>query len=216
MIVICTPTRGTLFTRTAQCIFDGMAELSKLGIASKFITTHDLPIPDGHNYCVETALSNPAVQKIFFIEEDMYIFPEAFVELATSEHDMVTLQYNDKNGRPHGIIEFDHTGQVVWCGLGATVIHRRVFEKVGKPYFNIKQRWKNIRRNVNGVVITEYEKVSIESIYQYGGLDVDFCMRARKSGINIVCLPNHKAHHFQLIKLGEPHVNNGCHEIRQV
>lgn len=216
MIVIATPSRGLIFTRTVQSIIEGMQELNKLGVATKFISCHDLPIPDGHNYCVETALQDPSVQKIFFIEEDMYIFPEAFVALATSEHDMVTLQYNDKNGRPHGIIEFDHNGEVVWCGLGATVIHRRVFEALDKPYFYTKRRWKNIRRNINGQTVTEYERVAKESEYQYGGQDVDFCFRVRELGIKISCLPNHKAHHFQLIKLGEPHVNNGLHEIRQV
>lgn len=215
MIAIATPTRGLTFTRTMQSIVDGMQALNKLGVATKLFTTHELNIPDGHNYCTETALSDPAVQKIFFVEEDMYISPEAFVELCTSPHEMVTLQYNDKNGRPHGIIEFDE-GEVVWCGLGATVVTRKIFETIDKPYFYTKRRWKNLRSVVGGKLVKTYEKLQFESEYQYGGLDVDFCMRVRNNGFRIVCLPNHKAQHFQLVKLGEPHINNGCHEIRTV
>ena len=217
IVAVCIPTRGMLFTRTTQCVFDGMQKLNGLGIGTKLITSHDLPIPDSHNYCAETALSDSAVDKVFFVEEDMFIFPETFVALATADYDMATVQYNDKNGRPHGIIEFDNNGEVVWCGLGATVIRRVVLEALDRPFFEIKRRWKNIRETKwNGEKITKYEPVSRESIYQYGGLDVDFCMRVRKLGYKITALPEHKAHHFQLIKLGEPHINKGTHEIRQV
>ena len=216
MIAICLPTRGMLFTRTMQCVVDGMQELNKLGIGTKLHTSYDLPIPDGHNYCVETALQDKAVNKILFVEEDMYIEGPAFVALATSDLPMATLQYNDKNGRPHGIIEFDHTGDVVWCGLGATAIKREVFEAVGTPYFEIKRRWKNIRYNENGVLKTKYERVYGESEFQYGGLDVDFCHRVREKGFKITALPDFKAHHFELLALGQPHTNNGCHSIRTV
>jgi len=218
MIAICVPSRGLIFTRTMDSVIQGMQALNKIGIATKFFTTWDLPIPDGHNATVELALQDPAVQKVIFIEEDMYISPEAFTLLATCDHQMATYQYNDKNGRPHGIIEFDEEGEVVWCGLGATMITRQLFEKVGKPYFNTKRRWK-ITRELDpkkGKFVRSYEPLPHEAIDQYGGLDVDFCFRVRKLGERIVCLKEHKAAHFQLLALGEPHRNNGCHEIRTV
>jgi len=217
MIAVCLPSRGMVFSKTMQSVVEGIQALNKLGVATDFFISHDLPIPDGHNFCVEQALQRyPALDKIFFIEEDMYIYPEAFVQLATCEHDMATLQYNDKNGRPHGIIEFDNNGEVVWCGLGATTIKREIFEKIDKPYFEIKRRWKNLREFRGGKLVKWYEPLAHESIYQYGGLDVDFSMRVRKLGYRIVVLPEHRAHHFQLIQMGEQHVNNGVHEIRQV
>jgi len=166
-------------------MIEGMLALQKLGHEVIYFTTHDLPIPDGHNDCVEKALAIPEVDRIVFIEEDMYIYPQAFVELATSDHPMATFQYNDKNGRPHGIIEFDNGGEVVWCGLGATKIDRSVFEKVGQPYFDTKRRWSNHRRFDGKTLVKWYEPVSTmaKDNNQYGGLDVDFCMRVRKAGI---------------------------------
>ena len=216
MIGICLPTRGMVFTRTVQCIADGIESLKRHGIDSLLFTTFDLPIPDGHNDCVKRALRYPEIDRILFVEEDMFFSPEAFVALCTTPEPMATLQYNDKNGRPHGIIEFDFTGEVVWCGLGATSVKREVFEKLDQPYFEIKRRWKNIRWNDNGVVKTRYERVSIDSIYQYGGLDVDFCHRVRELGFRIANLQEHKAHHFELVELGKPHTNQGCHTIRTV
>lgn len=216
MVAFATPSRGLIFSKTTQSIIEGMQALNKLGIATMYVTSHDLPIPDGHNYCTETALANPSVDRILFIEEDMYLFPDAIVSLVTTEAEMATLQYNDKNGRPKGIIEFGNDGEVVWCGLGATLIKRSVFDKVGKPYFFTERRWSNKRRTEHGKLIKWYEPVETPGPYQYGGLDVDFCMRVNKAGIKIKCIQEHKAHHFQLIELGQPHVNQGMHNIRQV
>lgn len=212
MIAVCLPTRGMLFTRTMECVVKGIYELEARGIKTSFHSTFDLPIPAGHNQCVEEALANSDVEKVFFVEEDMYIPTDAFVALATSPSEMVTLQYNDKNGRPHGIIEFDKNGKVVWGGLGATVITRKVFDAVGKPYFFTERRWKNVRQN--GEV--HYERVSIPGPYQYGGLDVDFCFRVHEKGFTIDWLPQFRAQHFQLTSLGEPYTNNGMHQIRCV
>lgn len=211
MIAVCCPTRGMLFTRTMECMVSGMKALQAMGIETQFFTTFDLPIPDGHNKCAEDALAAGA-EKLFFVEEDMYIPPDAFVALAISPHEMVTLQYNDKNGRPHGIIEFDTYGQVVWCGLGATCITRHVFDLLDRPIFFTERRWKNIRENGR----TRYERVSIPGPYQYGGLDVDFCFRVHEKGIKIEWLKEYKAHHFQLTALGEPYTNRGMHQIRCV
>ncbi len=52
--------------------------------------------------------------------------------------------------------------------------------------------------------------------YKYGGLDVDFYTRARQKGFKIVCLPNYRAHQFELVQLGEKYTNNGIHTIKQV
>lgn len=230
MICICLASRGLVFTQTMQSIFDGMGELSKLGIASKLITSHDLPIPDAQNYVTETALQDPNVQKLFFIEEDMYLFPKDFIALCTSDADISTMQYNDKNGSPHGIIHYNEAGEVLWGGLGATIVKRIVFEKISKPYFQIDTRYRIIKKKLeDGKLITNYEKIEPRKVwneekldwetktddYKYGGNDIGFFTRAREVGFKPVVVPG-KAHHFDLVALGEKHTNNGAHQIRQV
>lgn len=217
MVAICTPSRGLIYSKTVESVVNGMRELAKNGIASEYFSSHDLPIPQSHNYCVETALQNPSIDKIFFVEEDMYIFPDAFLALATSDADITTLQYNDKNGSPFGIIHYNEAGEVLWSGLGATVIKRAVFEALGTPYFRTDVRYKIIKKQIiDGKSITQYEELEQRSQWGYGGLDVDFFTRARNKGFKISVLPAFKAHHFALVKLGPETDNNGCHLIRQV
>jgi len=231
LVAICTPSRGLIFSKTVQSIVEGMQALNKIGIATKYFSSHDLPIPDSHNFTVEQAFQDSAVDKIFFVEEDMYIFPEAFVALATSEADITTLQYNDKNGSPNGIIHYNEAGEAIWAGLGATVIKRTVLEALGIPYFRTNQICVIKKKTREGDrIITEYEPKEVreeinqttgklekvEEKYIYGGLDIDFYTRARKAGYKITVLPDHKAHHFDLVQLGEKQINNGCHVIKQV
>jgi hypothetical protein len=231
MIAICVPSRGLVFSKTMESIVKGMRELGKLGVACELFMAHEMPIPDCHNFCIEQAFQNPAVDKIFFIEDDNFVFPDAFVALATSEYDIATVNYNDKNGFPNGIIHYNEQGEVIWCGLGATCIKREVFETLGTPYFRIDTRYKITKKHLdNGKIISEYEEieprttwsdtenkmVEVKDPYKYGGLDIDFYTRARKAGYVINVLTDYKAHHFALVKLGEPYSNNGAHEIRQV
>lgn len=232
MVGICVPSRGMMFSRCTQSVIEGMQELNKLGVATSYHTSHDLPIPDAHNFCVEQAMQNPSVKKILFIEDDHYLYPDAIVALVTSDLDIATLQYNDKNGSPHGIIHYDANGQIAWGGLGATCIKREVFESFGRPYFRTDHRYKIVKKKTgtSGQLIVEYEELTprqewnekenkfeeIKDEYKYGGLDIDFYTRARKERFKIGVLPSYKAHHFMLVKLGEPYTNHGTHEIRQV
>lgn len=231
MIALCVPSRGLVFSRCMQSAIEGMQALNAVGIATIFCYTHDLPIPESHIACVEKALSNPAVDKIFFLEEDMYVDPQTFVALATSEHDIATVNYNDRNGSVNGIIHYNEAREILWCGLGATVIRRKVFEDIGRPYFRTDHRYKSIKKATPaGPAVTEHEEIEPRTIfneetkkaeivrdsYIYGGLDVDFYHRAREKGYKITCLPEYRAHQFVLVKLGEAYNNNGCHVIQQV
>lgn len=231
MVAICTPSRGLIFSRCVQGIIEGMQALNGVGVATIYCYTHNLPIPDCHNACVEKALSNPAVDRVFFIEEDMYVDPQTFIALATSSYDIVTVQYNDRNGSVNGIIHKNEAGEILWSGLGATVIKRGVFESIGHPYFRTDHRYKSIRKATpSGPAVTEFEEIEPRTIfneetkkveevrdsYIYGGLDVDFYTRARKLGYKIECIPNYQAYQFELVQLGEKYNNNGCHVIRQV
>lgn len=213
-----------------QTVIDGMQELNKIGIGTRFYISHNLPIPESHNFVVSSALQD-GVERIFLIEEDHYIEPKAFVALATSEYDLAILQYNDKNGSPHGIVHYNEVGEILWSGVGALCVKRKVFEDLGEPYFRTDHIYRNIKKHIsNDKSVTEFEEVPPKEVwndetnkfdekrdhYKYGGLDVDFYTRVRKLGYKIIMLPEYKAHHFRLVKLGEPQNNNGLHDIVEV
>lgn len=230
MIAICVPSRGLIFSKTVESIIKGMQHLNSLGVATRYYTTHDMPIPDCHDFCVAQALQDGAT-KIIFIEEDMYVFPEGYEALIGSGESITTLQYNDKNGSPHGIVHYNESGEIIWAGLGATCIDAEVFKKLGSPYFRTNVMYRNIKKTVvGGRSITDYVEIEPRMVYnketlkmeekrdsyKYGGQDIDFYTRARKLGYKVNLVEGHKAHHFGLVQLGEPHLNNGCHVIRQV
>lgn len=229
MIAICLPSRGLVFSKTMESVVNGIKTLTANGYETSLFMSHDLPIPQSHNHCVELALQWGAHKKLIFIEEDHYLFPDAWLELAKSDFDVTTMQYNDKNGSPHGIIHYNEAGEVLWGGLGSTAIKREVFEKLGHPYFRIDHMYKNTKKHLkDGKMITEYEEMDPKQEwdgtefkekrdeYKYGGLDIDFYTRARNAKFTIGVIENHKSHHFKLVQLGDPHTNNGTHVIEQV
>jgi hypothetical protein len=119
----------------------------------------------------------------------------------------------------------------LWAGLGATSIKSEVFKTIGTPYFRTDVIYRVTKKHLEGnKLITKYEELPNKQVWnedankfedvpiqaRYGMHDVDFYTRARKAGFKDGVLEGHKAHHFDLVKLGEPHTNHGCHIIRQV
>lgn len=230
MIGFCVPSRGLVFSRCMESVIKGMQHLNSLGIMTRYYCTHELPIPESHSVCVEQALQD-GCKWIMMVEDDHYIAPEAYEALVASGESIAILQYNDKNGSPHGIVHYNEAGEIIWSGVGALLVKSEVFEKIGKPYFRIDHMYKNVRKHVEGdKTVTEYVEVDPRKVYnektlkfedkrdsyKYGGLDIDFYTRARKAGYKVHLVQGHKAHHFELVKLGETHSNNGAHTIRQV
>ena len=214
-IGIITPSRGLIHSRTMESITEGIYALQDR-FNFRFFTTHDKPIPEAQNDCLTRAFEWGA-QVILSIEEDNVLDVQAFEALLTCTEPIAILQYNDRNGSPHGIIHKNEAGEIMWSGIGALKVDRQVFETIGKPYFRTDVRY-SIKRKPqgDGTVITHFEEVSSRGPHQYGGLDVDFYTRARAKGYRVYQIQGHIAHHMKLNKLGETFVNNGCHDITTV
>lgn len=231
MIAICIPSRGLIYSKVIEGVFAGIHALELNGQKVKVFISNDLPIPDAHNSLVERAMKTNC-DKILFIEEDNYIGPSEMVALCFSSSPLATLQYNDKNGSPHGIIHYNEALEILWCGLGATCIKREVFEKLGEPYFRTDTRYKITKKHLLGdkKIVTEYAEIEpreeynsetrkfekVKDPYQYGGLDVDFFTRARKAGFEVKQIRDMRSIHLKVVKLGEEFTNNGVHEITAV
>ena len=230
-IAICMPSRGLIYSKVIEGVFDGIEVLHQEGYITSLFISNDLPIPDSHNACLKRALE-AGCDRIVFVEEDNYIGPTEFQALATTTADVATLQYNDKNGSPHGIIHYNEANEILWCGLGATSIKRVVFESLEEPYFRTDTRYKITKKRLteDKRLITEYEEIEPRQVYNpetrkfeekkdpyiYGGLDVDFFTRARKAGFKITKIPDMKSIHLKVVKMGEAYTNNGVHEITSV
>lgn len=211
---IITPSRGLIHSRTVESIFNGINAIPQHQWA--FFTTHDKPIPEAQNDCMKRAFEWGA-EVIISIEEDNVLDTQAFMALVENDYPIAILQYNDRNGSPHGIIHKDESGDILWSGIGALKVKKEVFNAIGQPYFRTDVRYAIKKKPLGeNTVITRFEEINHKSPQQYGGLDVDFYTRARNKGYKVVQITGHIAHHMKLVKLGENYTNNGCHDIQVV
>lgn len=198
-IGILTPTRGTIFTRTLVAI-----EKERCGYDTTLYLSHDLPIPDGHNQLVEKALAD-GMDFILFIEEDCVIPTGALEKLLAVNADIACIDYGVSGW---SCITKDTEGDILWCGLGCTLINRRVFETLERPFFRVDMvldlpdfTWRQLPE--------QYVQTR-----NYGSLDIWFFTKAREKGFEITQIEG-ECVHLELVELGRKGSNHGLHIIRE-
>jgi hypothetical protein len=193
MISIILPTRGLVFTEVVDAIGKNLE-----GVDHKVYYSTNLPIPDGHNELVEKALKdNPT--HLLFIEEDTVMPDGGFKRMLDANADIVCIDYGVEGW---GCVAKNVEQEILWCGLGCTLVKREVFEKLDKPYFrtDILLRLNDMQWIPAGVHET------------YGGQDIYFCCQAKGKGFKIVQVDG-ECKHLKLERLGTKEVNHGIHII---
>ncbi len=194
-ISVIQPTRGLVFSEAQSSLEQNLA-----GYDYKIYRSFNLTIPDCQNVLVEEALKdNP--DYLFFHEEDVVLPDGAIDDLVMAKSDIACIDYG-VNG--YSCVSKDrNTDEILWCGLGATLVKTEVFSKLAKPYF--KQ---------DGLLLNDWPKITwIDTGAQaYGGQDIWFCMHAREQGFKIAQVFG-ECRHLKLEELGRPEVNKGLHTI---
>lgn len=198
MIGIVLPTRGLVFTRVEQALESFRKEHD-----IRVYRSHDLPIPDGHNQLAKQALED-GCDYIWFIEEDTVPPTRALEHLLQANGNIACIDYGVSSW---GCVTRNPQGEILWCGLGCTLIERKVFEALEYPYFRTD---KTLRLN-------DWTWVTLPEFYQktrnYGSLDIWFCCSAREKGFSIVQVDG-ECDHLELVELGKRGSNNGLHVIK--
>lgn len=174
--MICTliASRGLIHSRTMECV------LNELCCQDRVLFTHNLPIPDAQNNLVERALATRATH-FWFVEEDNTFPQGTLIKMLELNQPVVAVDYPVGEKQYSTIMR--KNGEIMWCGLGCTLIQRTVFEALEKPWFKIDHSWK----------ITNLERMDIERIEipnKYGGHDINFGMELHEKGIPIHQLPD--------------------------
>lgn len=168
--VVLIPTRGIVFTRTINSLLRGVHGLQ----TSDILLSEGLNIPDAQNYLVEEGLKTDA--DIFLMMEEDNVLPDgAFEKMLEVPADIVCIDYPVANG--YSTI-CRKGGRILWCGLGCTLVHRRVFEGLPKPIFRTDQTLR----------ITDLDKMEyvLEDVpCKYGGHDILFGYYANLAGFTI-------------------------------
>lgn len=192
MIGVILATRGFVFTEVENAIDRNLE-----GVPHKIYRSFNLPIPDCQNYLVDQAIKDGCTY-LWFVEEDVVVPDDAFERLMIANTGISCIDYG-VNG--WGCVTTNQEGEILWCGLGCTLVHKEVFDKLEKPYFrsDIELRlndWKWVPSPKN----------------KYGGQDIYFCMKAREVGFKITQVEG-ECRHLKLDSLGQIEVNNGLHII---
>ena len=195
MIGVILPSRGLMFAEVIESLFDNLQ-----GYDYRVYPAIGLRIPDCENVPVEKALAD-GCSSLWFIEDDTVPPKGALEKLLNAEGDIAAIDYgvNGWGCITRGKID----GEIKWCGLGCTLVKRRVFEALEKPYFR-----DDLQLRLNDMTwIPAPEN-------RYGGQDIWFSCKAREKGFKIVQIQG-ECKHLKLDALGTPEENNGAHKISQ-
>lgn len=194
MISVALPSRGFIFAEVENAI-----EKMRKNYDIEVFRSWDKKIPDAQNYLVEQALkANPT--HIFFVEEDTVPEDKTLDKLLKLDADIACCDYS-VNGWSC-VAKDSKTKEILWCGLGCTLVKANIFKKLEKPYFRTD---KSYRLN---------DKAWIDNPMKYGGLDIWFCIKAREAGFQIKQIEG-ECRHLSFLAVGDKEVNNGLHHIAQ-
>lgn len=176
-IAVVIPTRGLVYARTIE-------SLKQNGLDG-FLIIDGLGIPDAHNEGARRALeSYPGY--VLFVEDDMVMPAGALEQMIKKDEAIVAVDYPMDNG--YSTI-CRQGNEILWCGLGCTLIKAGVLRNLPQPIFDTSYSWR-----------IEEEPFSLERIenpYKYGGQDINFCLKAREYGYKIACLEGMEAQHLR-------------------
>lgn len=197
-IAVCLPTRGIVLTQVLASL-----ERERKEYEIEIFYKEGLPIPTGHNEAVRDALLATDANYILMVEEDNVI-PQGGIRsmlnlMRHSNAGIVFIDYGVNGWSCSARVKKPQ--EILWCGLGCTLIRRAVFEDMEYPYFRSDQ---SLRLN-DWKWVPNHEP--------YGQQDIWFCMKAREKGWDIAQVPGMQSVHLGLLELGKPETNNGMHRI---
>lgn len=201
-VAVILPTRGLVFTKVEEALEEYRLGEYREDYNMRIFRSHDLPIPDGHNSLTRQALTDN-FDYLWFVEEDTVPQAGALESLIQAKSSISCIDYGVTGW---GCVTRNGRGEILWCGLGCTLVKREVFEALEYPYFRVD---KTLRLNDWTWQDLPEEYIRTK---QYGSLDIWFCMQARAKGFEIVQVEG-ECEHLKLDELGKVGVNNGLHQI---
>lgn len=202
-VAVVLTTRGLVFTEVEEAIEKSRAIFTVKGeqVHVQVFRSSSLPIPECHNQLTQNALlTNP--DYIWYIEEDTVPPANALYNLIAADADVTFIDYAI-NGWACAAKYTD--GEILWCGLGCTLVRAGVFRKLERPFFRTD---KSLSLNED----TYFKWLDIPN--KYGGQDIWFFSQAREAGFKIIQVPG-ECKHMKIDELGKPGVNNGFHQLSQ-
>jgi hypothetical protein len=200
-VAVILPTRGLVFIEVEEAIQQNLR-----GYDYEVFRSFTLPIPECQNVLVQKALDAGA-KYLWFVEEDTVPPERAFVEMVKVNADIACIDYAVQG--TSCTARDKETDELLWCGLGCTLVKREVFEAMDKPYFRT-----DMSLRLNDWANKKNDWIPVPPHRQYGQQDVWFCRQAVEKGFAIVQVKG-ECRHLELVALGVREHNHGLHVIKE-
>jgi hypothetical protein len=193
------PTRGLIYANTMIGVLQCIPRENITVVTNR-------PMPDCFNSGIRVALGKGA-DYILIIEEDNGITPEVYNDMLQAVLDgekIVTVDYTV--GKASHINKDGN--DVLWCGLGCTMISREIFEKIPEPWFEVDKHL-----NVQDGNYTIHQVPPEVVGKKYGGHDSHFFYtKVRPLGYTIHVVDG-KIDHYRCKEIEKRELNNGQYSI---
>ena len=193
IVAVC-PTRGLIFAEIVKSLLEN-------GITNPIIVS-GLPIPEAQNEAIRRALYDYSGY-VLMIEDDMSFPKGALEKMLKLDAAIACVDYPMDNG--YSTI-CKKGNEILWCGIGCTLIKRGVLAAMKDNWFDTSYSWR-----IKSESPLELEK--IENPYKYGGLDINFCIKARELGYQIKQVHGVEAKHLRCKNLVKSQNNTGSWEV---
>ena len=205
MIAIILPSRGLMFSQTAEELLRNIKQANQEGWHTKIYFSHRQPIPSCFEVPTKEALNNPDVTHLWFVEDDMVLPDGTLSKLLNLDVAVATCDYPVVKNTKGAVFKVGN--EVIFGGTGCTLVKREVFDELREPYFRSDIVW-NIKNFGDFIKITAAKREEIG----YGLHDVNFFINLYLKGIP-VHVADFKLGQRKLKALGKTGSNNGQHKI---
>lgn len=193
------PTRGLIYAKTVQGLLENINQ-------QHLVITSDLPMPDCFNSGVRFALDLGA-DYVWMVEEDNELprgVLKEMLRIAEQGNPIVTMDYNVAGKNSH---IYRKDGKVAWCGLGCTLINRKVFDSIPEPWFEVD---KHLNFKDDGFEIVKVPEKNVDK--SWGGHDALFFYTKAKD-FPITVLEGWKGEHYRCKEVPKLEKNKGNYNI---
>lgn len=194
IVAVLIPTRGTLFSLTAAALDRELGRYKHV----KYYTV-DLPIPDCRNALIKQAQDSGLPFTHYLMVDDDVIIPQGGLDaMFALDTEVAIIDYPTHWMGKHaneGNIAYDSTNkdEILWAGLGCTLVKTGVFEKLERPYFRSGGAFYDQLRNGKKVLYGA-------RVNSAGGEDYEFFTDCRTLGYKVVAVPGMVAGHAKIMR----------------
>ena len=193
------PTRGLIYAKTIQGLLENIHP-------QNIVISSGLPMPNCFNDGIRSALDLGA-DYIWMVEEDNELPRGVLSELlrvAEQGNPIVTMDYTVGGGNSH-VYKID--GKIAWCGLGCTLINRKVFDSIPEPWFEVD---KHLDFKGDDFELRDIPKENVGK--SWGGHDsLFFYIKAKQFPITV--LEGWHGEHYRCEEMPKIEKNNGHYKI---